>query len=38
MTGIVPKTQWTKARKDGLTQGLGFAKVSPFFFANKDLK
>jgi hypothetical protein len=31
MTGIVPKTQWRKARKDGFTQGLGFAKVPPFF-------
>jgi hypothetical protein len=27
-----------KARKDGFTQGLGFATVSSFFFANKDLR
>jgi hypothetical protein len=38
MTGIVPKTQWMKAQKDGLTQGLGFANVSPFFLCEQGLE
>ena len=27
-----------KARKDGFTQGLGFAKVSPFFLCSQGLE
>jgi hypothetical protein len=29
--GLEPGTLALKDRKDGFTQGLGFAKVSPFF-------
>ena len=29
--GLEPRTLALKDRKDGFTQGLGFAKVSPFF-------
>ena len=29
--GLEPRTLALKERKDGFTQGLGFAKVSPFF-------
>jgi hypothetical protein len=36
--GLEPRTLALKGRKDGFTQGLGFAKVSPFFFGNKDLR
>jgi hypothetical protein len=35
--GLEPRALALKDRKDGFTQGLGFAKVSPFFFAIADL-
>jgi len=38
MTGIVPKNQWTKALIDGFRQGLGFAKVPPFFPCEQGLE
>jgi hypothetical protein len=36
--GLEPRALALKGRVDGFTQGLGFAKVSPFLFANNDLR
>jgi hypothetical protein len=36
--GLEPRTLALKAQKDEFTQGLGFAKVSPFFLCEQGLE